>query len=139
MKLQTTESSRLVMVRAEPGEDLLEVLQRAVEESGIVDGMILNGVGSVSRYQVHVVETVNLPPGDVYFGDDGPFDILSVTGMILGGRVHAHITLSNTDHAFGGHLEPGCEVLTFAMVVLAETPDVDLDGWDRVEPTETEQ
>lgn len=34
--------------------------------------------------------------------------------------------------AMGGHLEPGCRVLTFAMVALAETPGVELSGWGRV-------
>jgi hypothetical protein len=34
--------------------------------------------------------------------------------------------------AMGGHMEPGCRVLTFAMVALAETPGVDLSDWDRV-------
>jgi hypothetical protein len=32
----------------------------------------------------------------------------------------------------GGHLEPGCTVLTFAMVTLAETGGVDMADWDHV-------
>ena len=54
------------------------------------------------------------------------------TGLIIDGRVHAHITLSNTDTALGGHLEEGCKVLTFSVVVIAETPNVRLTEWDRV-------
>jgi hypothetical protein len=34
----------------------------------------------------------------------------------------------------GGHLEEGCRVLTFAVVVMAEAPDVDLTDWDRPGP-----
>ena len=79
-----------------------------------------------------MVETTNLPPGDVFFRGEGAFDLLTVTGVIMDGRVHAHITFSNTEKAMGGHLEEGCTVLTFALVVLAETPEADLTGWDRM-------
>jgi predicted DNA-binding protein with PD1-like motif len=37
---------------------------------------------------------------------------------VIDGRVHAHLTMANPDHAFGGHLEPGTNVFTFAIVTL---------------------
>jgi predicted DNA-binding protein with PD1-like motif len=52
----------------------------------------------------------------------------------VNGQVHAHITFSNTELAMGGHLEEGCRVLTFAVVVMAEAVDVNLTGWDRSGP-----
>ena len=125
---------RLVVVRLNPGEDVLLSLRAAVQESGITHGLILSGVGSLDRYHVHVVKTTNMPPGDVFFAGEGPFDILTLTGAILDGRVHAHITFSNTEKALGGHLEEGCQVLTFSVVTLAETDGVDLTDWDRVGP-----
>ena len=123
---------RLVVVRLNPGEDVLLSLRAAVRDSGITHGLILSGVGSLDRYHVHVVKTTNMPPGDVFFAGEGPFDILTLTGAILDGRVHAHITFSNTEKALGGHLEEGCHVLTFSIVTLAETDGVDLTDWDRV-------
>ena len=123
---------RLVLVRLNPGEDVLLSLREAVRDSGITHGLILSGVGSLDRYHVHVVKTTNMPPGDVFFEGEGPFDILTLTGAILGGRVHAHITFSNTEKALGGHLEEGCHVLTFSGITLAETDGVDLTDWDRV-------
>ena len=71
-----------------------------------------------------------MPPGNTFVRGEGPFDILAVTGAIIDGRVHAHITFSNAVQAMGGHLEEGCRVLTFAIVVLAETPGVDFARWD---------
>ena len=50
---------------------------------------------------------------------------------MVDGAVHAHITFSNTEIAMGGHLEEGCQVLTFAVIVLAEAPDVELARWDK--------
>ena len=123
---------RLVVVRLNPGEDVLLSLRAAVQDSGITHGLILSGVGSLDRYHVHVVKTTNMPPGDVFFDGEGPLDILTLTGAILDGRVHAHITFSNTEKALGGHLEEGCRVLTFSVITLAETDGVDLTDWDRV-------
>ena len=48
----------------------------------------------------------------------GPADILGMNGYVLNGRVHPHITLSSGEHAFGGHLEPGTNVFTFALVTV---------------------
>ena len=62
---------------------------------------------------------------------EGPFDILAVTGHVMGGRVHAHLTFSDEEKAMGGHLEPGSHVLTFAIVTLAELLDADLSWFDR--------
>jgi predicted DNA-binding protein with PD1-like motif len=133
MVIQNLSIQRIIGVRLNPGDDLLLSLRQAVEEQGIRSGVILCGIGSLSAYRVHVVETTRLPPGDVFFSEEGPFDILQVNGYVLEGRVHAHLTLSNTEKAMGGHLEEGCKVLTFAVLTLAET-DADLTGWDRVGP-----
>ncbi|MBW3624847.1 MAG: DNA-binding protein [Armatimonadetes bacterium] len=131
MRIQPVEGGRIVMVRLESHEDVLIALRQAVEESGIRNGVILSGIGSLSRYHVHVVKTTNLPPGDVFWGEEGPYDILNVNGLILDGRVHAHLTLSNTEHALGGHMEEGCRVLTFCFIALLDTPGASYAEWDR--------
>jgi uncharacterized protein len=123
---------RLLLVRLNPGDDLLQSLREVARQQSIRSAVILNGIGSLSRYRVHVVKTTNLPPGDIFFEGEGPFDILNVTGFILDGRVHAHVIFSNTEKAMGGHLEEGCRVLTFAVMTLAETPEVSFGNWDRV-------
>ena len=107
-------------------------MQAAVEQASIANGAILSGAGSLSSYHCHVVETTNLPPGNIFFRDDGAFDILTLTGVIIEGRVHAHVTFSDDQQAMGGHLEEGSQVLTFAIAVIAETPGVDLTDWDRI-------
>lgn len=132
MQVQQGALERLFVVRIDSGEDVLQSLRAAVEQAGIRHGLILGGAGSISRYHVHVVKTTSLPPGDVFFQGEGPFDILSITGAVLDGRVHAHITFSNTEKALGGHAEEGCRVLTFAIVVLAEAEGIDLTDCDRM-------
>lgn len=123
---------RLILIRVEPGEDLLEALQRAVDEKRVRNGTFISGAGSLSAYHFHVVSSTELPPENAFIKGEGAYDILAVTGFVLDGRVHAHITFSDDKVAMGGHLEPGCTVLTFAMVALAETAGVDMADWDRV-------
>ncbi len=132
MHAEPTRVGRTWALRLDPGEDLLAGLQRAAEELGVRDGAFLGGVGSLTSYHVHVVSSTDLPPENAFVRGDGPFDILAITGHVLGGRVHAHLTFSDTERARGGHLEPGCRVLTFAIVTMAELLDTDLAQWDRV-------
>jgi predicted DNA-binding protein with PD1-like motif len=134
MRSQSFGASRFVALRLDPGEDVLLSLRSAVAEQGIRNAAILSGVGSLDRYHFHVVKTTNMPPGNTFVAGEGPFDILAVTGLVVDGKVHAHITFSNTELAMGGHLEEGCRVLTFAVVVMAEAFDVELTGWDRSGP-----
>ena len=123
MHTQRVAAGQLLAIRLDPGEDVLLSLRTAVGEHGIRNAVVICGVGSLDRFHFHVVETTNMPPGNTFVRGEGPFDILTVTGAIIDGQVHAHITFSNAKQAIGGHLEEGCRVLTFAIVVLAETPD----------------
>ena len=134
MRTQSFGASRFVTLRLDPGEDVLLSLRTVVVEHGIRNAVILSGVGSLDRYHFHVVRTTNMPPGNTFVRGDGPFDILTVSGLVVDGEVHAHIAFSNTELAMGGHLEEGCRVLTFAVMVMAEAVDVDLTGWDRPGP-----
>lgn len=132
MESHIAELDRLILIRVEPGADLLDALQLAVDDKRVRNGTFISGAGSLSTYHYHVVSSTGLPPENAFVKGDGPFDILAVTGFVLDGRVHAHITFSDDKVAMGGHLERGCTVLTFALVTLAETAGVDMSDWDRV-------
>ena len=132
MYAESTKLGRLVMVRLDSGDDILQAIRAAVAQEAIRNGVILGALGSINSFHIHIVETPNLPPRDVFLKGDGPYDILSLNGVVLDGRIHAHITFSNTEKAMGGHLEEGCRTLSFGVVTLAETAEIDLTGWDRI-------
>jgi predicted DNA-binding protein with PD1-like motif len=68
---------------------------------------------------VHSVSNRTFPSKNTFVQDPtAPADIVSMNGYVIDGRVHAHLTMANPDHAFGGHLEPGTNVFTFAIVTL---------------------
>ena len=124
--------SRLIVIRMNAGEDLLHALEAAAREQGVRNGVFVGGAGSLAGYCVHVVKTTNLPPGETLFEGKEALDILTITGAVLDGRVHAHVTFSNADKAMGGHVHEGCRILTFGLAVLAETPDANLADFDRM-------
>jgi predicted DNA-binding protein with PD1-like motif len=123
--------SRVVVVRLKYDTDLLEGLRTAVGREKIKNAVILSGAGSLTSYHVHVVSNTLFPATNAFIQGTGPYDLLTATGYILDGRVHAHITFSNTEKTLGGHLEPGTRVFTFAILTLGVLAEpVSLDRFD---------
>lgn len=115
---------RVVILRFKYQTDLLTGLERMVKEQGIRNAVILAGAGSVRGYHVHVVSNRTFPSRNLYVRDPtAPADLVSMNGYVIQGRVHAHVTLADGDKAFGGHLEHGTEVFTFAVVTLGVLED----------------
>ena len=118
---------RIVVLRFKYNTDLLAGLQKMIKQEKIRNAVILSGFGSVRDYQVHQVGNREFPPKDVFVKNPtAPADITGMSGLVMDGRVHPHITLANADKAFGGHLEPDTKVFTFAVVILG-VPDDGLD------------
>ncbi len=122
----TSTFERIEIIRMRPGTDLLAGLNEAVKKRGIRNAAILAGIGSVTDYHFHVVGDKNLPPAEEFAEASIPKDVISVQGYILNERVHAHITLSDSNSVIGGHLERGTKALTFLIVTIGVLPD-DLD------------
>lgn len=110
--------SQVIVVRLKNDTDLLEGLQEAVKKEGIKNAVILTGIGSLTRYHVHVVNNTTFPTSNTFVKENKPVDLLNVTGFIFDGRVHAHITVSTDQKAIGGHLEPDTKVFTFAIITI---------------------
>jgi len=128
----TTRISQVRLLRLQHGEDILVSLRQYVAQEGIDNALVLNGFGSVTHYHYHVVADDRLPPAEAFPRGAKALDIVSMSGVVLGGRVHAHIAFADDRAALGGHLEEGCRVLTFAVVCLGvlETA-ADLSDWDQ--------
>jgi uncharacterized protein len=123
---------RVVLLRFKNQADILEGLQRMVKEQNIRNGVILAGIGSVQSYHYHIVSNRTFPSKNVFVKNpSASADIASMNGYVIDGKVHAHITMSNGDGAFGGHLEPGTTVFTFAVVTIGVLADgIDLKRID---------
>ena len=115
---------RVVIVRLKYQADLLAGLESVVKKEKIRNGVILSAVGSVRGYQYHTVNNRTFPSKDVFVKNPtAPADLVSMNGYVIDGRIHAHAMFANPDRAFGGHLEPGTEVFTFAAVTIGVLSD----------------
>jgi predicted DNA-binding protein with PD1-like motif len=118
---------RIVILRFKYKADLLAGMEKLIRQEGIKNAVILSAAGSVRNYHIHSVSNRDFPSENIYTKDPSdPADIVSMNGYVIGGRTHAHMTLTNGRHAFGGHLEPDTNVFTFAIVTLGVLSD-DLD------------
>lgn len=110
---------RVLVFRFKYQTDLLAGLEHMVKQYKIRNGIILSAFGSVRNYHVHAVSNRSFPSKDTYVKDPtAPADIIGMSGAIIDGTLHPHIVLATPDHAFGGHLEPGTNVFTFAVVTV---------------------
>jgi uncharacterized protein len=110
---------RLVILRFKFDTDLLAGIEKVVKQEKIRNGVILSAAGSVRGYQVHQVSNRTFPSKDTFVNNPtAPADVISMNGYVIEGRVHAHMTMATPDKAFGGHLEPGTKVFTFAIVTI---------------------
>ena len=127
-----SEFERVVILRFKYKVDLLATFEDMVKKGNIRNAVILAGTGSVRNYHVHSVSNRVFPSENIYIKDPTkPADIVSMNGYIIDGRIHAHMTLTDENHAFGGHLEPGTSVFTFAIITLGVFQDgVDLSKID---------
>jgi predicted DNA-binding protein with PD1-like motif len=123
---------RVVVFRFKYQTDLLKGIGDLVAKEGIKNAVILSGIGSVRNYHIHSVSNREFPSKNVFLKDPAePADIISINGYVIDGRLHPHITLTDGERAFGGHLEPDTHVFTFAIVTLGVFDDsVDLTGVD---------
>jgi hypothetical protein len=110
---------RILVLRFKFDTDLLAGIEKMVKQENIRNAVILAAAGSVRGYQVHQVSNRTFPSKNMYEKDPtAPADLIGMNGYIIDGTVHAHMTLANPEKAFGGHLEPGTSVFTFAIVTV---------------------
>lgn len=134
MKYWEAQDKGLVIISCHYKDDLLDAIAQVVKEADLRNGVLMTGVGSLTKAHFHVIASNNYPPGDEYIKLEGPLEITQIGGIIADGQPHIHITLFDKDHkAWGGHVEPGCEVLTLCELSIQRLENTqmtrrDLDG-----------
>ena len=110
---------RTICRRLRRGDDLLRSIERIAKEEHLALGVVLSGVGCISRGRVRDASGVTLRE------IDQPCEIVSLNGTVSEQRCHIHIAISKEDlSTVGGHLVEGCIINTTCELVLLE-----LDGW----------
>lgn len=122
---------RIVLLRFKYKTDLLAGLQKMVRREHIRNGVILAAMGSVRGYQLHQVSNRTFPSRDTFVNNPvEPADLVSMNGYVINSRIHAHVTLAMPDRTIAGHLEPGTQVFTFAIVTIGVMNQAELSRID---------
>lgn len=126
----TGQFTRVVVIRVKSGADLLAGIEAQVKDQKIGNAVILAGIGSLRGYHVHQVNNRTFPTQNIFTDEPNtPADLVGMNGYVVDGKVHAHMTLGTGAKAIAGHLEPGTEVFTYAIVTVGVL-DTDLKGVD---------
>ena len=117
--ISQSSQTQLMMVGLEPGEMLLESLQKVIESHGVKNGVVVSGIGTLKTCRMHYILHTRFPPEDEIMTLVKPLELVSVNGLIANGEPHLHITVScGKDEVYAGHLEPGSEVLYLAEIAM---------------------
>jgi hypothetical protein len=111
---------RIHVLRVDPGEDVLGSIRSFLEEANVRQAVVLGGYGTLAAYHLHWVTHNRLPTDNLFNRDEGGMELLSMSGLVVDGDPHIHVTLSTPDGAFGGHLEPGCTAYVLCEVFFAQ-------------------
>ena len=115
---------RVVILRFKHQADPLAGLERMVKEQKIRNAVILAAIGSVRGYHYHMVSNRTFPSKNIFIKNpEAPAAITTMSGYVIDGQLHPHITFSNEKQAFRGHREPGTEVFTLAAVTIGVLGD----------------
>ena len=105
-------------VRLKRGADLLQSIEEFCIKNEIKAGVVLSGVGCVTKARVRDASGVTIVEIDEHM------EIVSLMGTVSEKRCHLHISFSKEDlSVIGGHLVAGCIINTTCELVIGELED----------------
>jgi len=120
MESATLSVSRVHILRIDPGEDVLCAVQDFLGQTGLQQAIVLGGYGTLAAHCLHWVTHNRLPAETAMGHAEGGIEILGMSGLVVDGEAHIHVTLATPGGAYGGHLHEGCKVYVLCEIFLAE-------------------
>jgi hypothetical protein len=117
---------RIVVMNFERGEKLLEGVRDQLGKLGIKNAVVLNAIGTLEKAVYHRVTTTDAKPVEEFITVNKPIELSSVQGMVIDGQPHFHMTFTDLEKTYSGHLEDGTIVLYLAEIVVAEMKGLNL-------------
>lgn len=125
--MQTFESNKTsaMMVTFKRGDLLVEQLTQLLRDEGIETALITSGLGAFDRCNLHVIGGTGLPAAEEFIHLEGPIEVGSIQGTVIGGQPHIHVVVQDVanDRVYAGHLEPDSRVCYRAAVGLVILTD----------------
>jgi len=112
---------RTVVIGMKRGDDVLEGVNRAIEEYGIKQGVVVSGIAALSQACYHKVLNFKDRAESEIITVNAPCELGSMQGAIIDSKPHIHMTFSDVDgNTIAGHMHPGNIVLYVCEVVILE-------------------
>ena len=122
--------TKLHILRLDTGDDLLGCVNELIENEKIKNGAVISGIGTFDHCVMHMVMTTSFPVVEHFEKwDDKPLELSSVDGLIVDGKPHLHMVVSDYKNAYSGNVEPGCRILYLGELLIMEYI---ADGLERV-------
>src|SRR3990172_9413228 len=106
---------KTVAVRLKPDADLVKEIKRICDENDIEAGVILSGVGGLSKAKIRVP----VIDGKTKYIEPENLEIVSLDGTVSKNGIHIHVSGSDVEgKVWGGHLKEGSIVrMTCELVI----------------------
>ena len=116
------------------GDLVLESLNQVARAADIHTGVVITGIGSLTKGRIHTVISNDYPPTDEFIDLEGPLEVVQYGGIIANYQPHIHISLWDRQKRYhGGHLEEGCEVLALSEISIRRCTELRLTRRQRDE------
>lgn len=125
-KYKGYELGQVIVLNLQRGDLLLETIESELKKSNIKDALLTSAIGSLQRVVLHRVIGTGREPEDEFVTLEKPMELASLQGMVLDGKAHFHMVVSDVEQSYTGHLEPGTTVLYLGEVSLVELKGVSL-------------
>lgn len=125
-KYKGYELGQVIVLNLQRGDLLLEAIESELKKSNIKDALLTSAIGSLQRVVLHRVIGTGREPEDEFVTLEKPMELASLQGMVLDGKAHFHMVVSDVEQSYTGHLEPGTTVLYLGEVSLVELKGVSL-------------
>ncbi len=116
----TDQIGRVIVIHLGKGEDILESIKSEISRSHIENGILISAIGSLRKASLHFITNTDETAVNKFITIERPIELSSAQGLIIDGEPHFHLTISEPDGLYAGHMEPGCEVQYLAELAILE-------------------
>jgi len=120
-------SGKVIVMQLQKGELVLETIIEQLERLEVKNAVLISGVGSFRKLNIHYTIQNTDVPVDKQITLDEAVEIGCMQGIVLDGEPHIHLTCThgNSVESYTGHLHEGNEVLyllELAFLILDDEP-----------------
>ncbi len=120
MESATLNITRTHILRVDPGEDVLDAVKEFLRKTRVQQAIVMGGYGTLAADRLHWVLHNRIPSENTIGSSEGGIEILGMSGLVVDGKPHIHVTLATRQGAYGGHMEEGCKAYVLCEIFFAE-------------------